>query len=231
MFFISLAIMILSGLIAYFLYRSEPNERRSVLTNLSMLSNSAYMGYPVVIATLGEDMLIYAVVFVGAFNLMCWTFGSFFFGGISAIQPKKLLTNPSLIAVLVGLVLFLTGWRLPGFINDALSMMGNVTTPLAMFVIGARLIDLRFAHLQDWKLLLACALRLIIFPAAVLLLRFTGLPAAVVSVLYICTAMPCAATTAMQSEMYHCDNSLASRGVALSTAFSILTLPLMLLLA
>lgn len=230
-FFISLAIMILSGLIAYFLYRSEPNERRSVLTNLSMLSNSAYMGYPVVIATLGEDMLIYAVVFVGAFNLMCWTFGSFFFGGISAIQPKKLLTNPSLIAVLVGLVLFLTGWRLPGFINDALSMMGNVTTPLAMFVIGARLIDLRFAHLQDWKLLLACALRLIIFPAAVLLLRFTGLPAAVVSVLYICTAMPCAATTAMQIEMYHCDNSLASRGVALSTAFSILTLPLMLLLA
>ena len=198
-FFISLAIMILSGLIAYFLYRSEPNERRSVLTNLSMLSNSAYMGYPVVIATLGEDMLIYAVVFVGAFNLMCWTFGSFFFGGISAIQPKKLLTNPSLIAVIVGLVLFLTGWRLPGFINDALSMMGNVTTPLAMFVIGARLIDLRFAHLQDWKLLLACALRLIIFPAAVLLLRFTGLPAAVVSVLYICTAMPCAATTAMQS--------------------------------
>ena len=168
-FFISLAIMILSGLIAYFLYRSEPNERRSVLTNLSMLSNSAYMGYPVVIATLGEDMLIYAVVFVGAFNLMCWTFGSFFFGGISAIQPKKLLTNPSLIAVIVGLVLFLTGWRLPGFINDALSMMGNVTTPLAMFVIGARLIDLRFAHLQDWKLLLACALRLIIFPAAVLL--------------------------------------------------------------
>lgn len=64
-FFISLAIMILSGLIAYFLYRSEPNERRSVLTNLAMLSNSAYMGYPVVIATLGEDMLIYAVVFVG----------------------------------------------------------------------------------------------------------------------------------------------------------------------
>ena len=44
-FFISLAIMILSGLIAYFLYRREPNERRSVLTNLAMLSNSAYMGF------------------------------------------------------------------------------------------------------------------------------------------------------------------------------------------
>ena len=211
-FFISLAIMILSGLIAYFFYRSEPNERRSVLTNLAMLSNSAYMGYPVVIATLGEDMLIYAVVFVGAFNLMCWTFGSFFFGGISAIQPKKLLTNPSLIAVIVGLVLFLTGWRLP--VPSAMDYASHSGRVLGVFL-----------------LLLACALRLIIFPAAVLLLRFTGLPAAVVSVLYICTAMPCAATTAMQSEMYHCDNSLASRGVALSTAFSILTLPLMLLLA
>ena len=226
-FFISLAIMILSGLIAYFLYRSEPNERRSVLTNLSMLSNSAYMGYPVVIATLGEDMLIYAVVFVGAFNLMCWTFGSFFFGGISAIQPKKLLTNPSLIAVLVGLVLFLTGWRLPGFINDALSMMGNVTTPLAMFVIGARLIDLRFAHLQDWKLLLACALRLIIFPAAVLLgCRLCGADSLVTGVSVVLAAMPMGGVTAVLAEKYGGDSAFASKCVAVSTVLSLITTPL-----
>ena len=171
-----------------------------------------------------KEVAIALGMIVGMFLICCLLFLK-----LSRRSGKRIALG--VIFTYIGLVLFLTGWRLPGFINDALSMMGNVTTPLAMFVIGARLIDLRFAHLQDWKLLLACALRLIIFPAAVLLLRFTGLPAAVVSVLYICTAMPCAATTAMQSEMYHCDNSLASRGVALSTAFSILTLPLMLLLA
>lgn len=157
-FFISLAIMILSGLIAYFLYRSEPNERRSVLTNLSMLSNSAYMGYPVVIATLGEDMLIYAVVFVGAFNLMCWTFGSFFFGGISAIQPKKLLTNPSLIAVIVGLVLFLTGWRRRVSQRRAVDD-GQCDDAAAMFVIGARLVIFASHTCRTGSCCWRCALR------------------------------------------------------------------------
>ena len=42
--------------------------------------------------------------------------------------------------------------------------------------------------------------------------------------------MPGAAMTAMQSELYQCDRELASRGVALSTALSMATVPLMLLL-
>ena len=146
------------------------------------------------------------------------------------MQPRKLLTNPTIWAVAGGLVLFLTGWTLPGFINDALNMMGSVTTPVAMFVIGARLISLRWSHVRDVRLLLVCALRLLIFPAAILLLRFTPLPEMVVSSVYLCTAMPCAALTAMQSEAFDCDGGLASRGVALSTALSMATVPLMLLL-
>ena len=41
--------------------------------------------------------------------------------------------------------------------------------------------------------------------------------------------MPCAAMTAMQAELYDSDKELASRGGALSTALSIVTIPLMLL--
>ena len=146
------------------------------------------------------------------------------------MQPRRLLSNPSLIAVIIGLTLFLTGWRLPGFINSALSMVGETTTPLAMFVIGARLISLRPHHLKDPKLLLACLLRLLVFPLAILLLRLTPLPRMVVDALYLCTAMPCAALTAMQADLFDCDKELASRGVAVSTALSLITVPLMLLL-
>lgn len=146
------------------------------------------------------------------------------------MQPQKLLTNPSLIAVAGGLVLFLTGWKLPHFINDALNMIGATTTPLAMFVIGSRLISLRLTHLRDVKLLLVCALRLLVFPSMILLLRLTPLSPLVISSIYLCTAMPCAALTAMQAEGFDCEKELASRGVALSTALSIATLPLMLML-
>ena len=220
----------LAGVIAFALFFREPQQRRSILTNLAMVSNCGYMGYPVITAALGDGALIYAVVFVAAFNLMCWTLGAYFYGGAKAMQPQKLLTNPSLIAIAAGLTLFLTGWRLPGFVNNALDMMGSITTPVAMFVIGSRLVSLRPAHLRDTKLLMVCGLRLLVFPAMTLLLFLTPLPEMVVKSIFVCTAMPCAALTAMQSEVFDCDRDLASRGVALSTALSVATVPLMLLL-
>lgn len=220
----------LAGVISFRLFAKEEPQRRAVLTNLSMVSNCGFMGFPVIIATMGDGALIYAVIFLAAFNLMCWTLGAFYFGGRKAMRPQKLLTNPTIWAIAGGLILFLTGWKLPDFLNDALSMLGGTTTPLTMFVIGARLISLRMAHIRDTRLLLSCALRLVIFPAMILLLRLTPLPEMVVSSVYLCTAMPGAAMTAMQAELYDSDRELASRGVALSTALSMITVPLMLLL-
>lgn len=224
------AIMAVSGVIAHRVFKKEAPQRRSVLTNLSMASNCGFMGYPVITAALGEDALIYAVIYVIGFQLMSWTLSAYYFGGRQAMKPKELLKNPSLLAVVLGLVLFLTGWRLPSFINNGLSMLGATTTPLAMFVIGARLMGLKKEHLGDKSLLLTCLMRLIAFPLLVLLMRYLPVSDMVVSSVYLCTAMPCAALTAMMSELYRCDKELASRGVALSTAFSLITIPLMLLL-
>ena len=229
-FVLTCATIAIAGAIAFRIFGKEEKNRRATLTVLSMVSNCGFMGYPVITATMGEDALIYAVMFVTAFNLMSWTLGAYFFGGRKAMQPQRLLTNPTIIAVIGGMALFLTGWTLPSFVNSALDMMGATTTPLAMFVIGARLISLRREHLTDVKLLLVCALRLVIFPAMILLLRLTPLPEMVVSSVYLCTAMPCAALTAMQAERWDCEKELASRGVALSTALSMLTVPLMLML-
>ena len=229
-FVLTCAMMLLSALAAHRLFKKQPHDRRAVLTNLAMASNCGFMGYPVITAAFGEGALIYAVMYVTAFNLMCWTLGSYYYGGRKAVHPRRLLTNPSIIAIAGGIVLLLTGWRLPGFLNDTLELLGSTTTPVAMFVIGARLIGVRRADLRDYPLLIACGLRLIVVPAAVLLLRLTPLPPMVVSALYLCAAMPCAALTGMQADLYNCDRFLASRGVAVSSALSMVTVPLMLLL-
>lgn len=230
-FALTCAAMACAALIAHRLFRRQPRDRRAVLTNLAMASNCGFMGYPVITAAFGEGALIYAVMYVTAFNLMCWTLGAYYFGGAKAVDPLRLTRNPSILAIAVGLVLLLTGWRLPGFLNNALELLGSTTTPVAMFVIGARLIGLRREHLLDRPLLAACGLRLLIFPALVLLLRLTPLPAMVVNALYLCTAMPCAALTGMQADYFGCDKALASRGVALSSALSMITVPLMLMIA
>ena len=229
-FVLTCIIMALCGLAAWRLFRRQAHEQRSSLANLAMASNCGFMGYPVIIAAFGEDALVYAVLYVTGFQLMCWTLGAYFFGGRKAVNPLRILRTPSICGIAIGLVLLLTGLRLPSFVNDALDMIGATTTPLAMFIVGTRLLGLRKEHLLDKPLLLTCALRLLIFPALILLLRLTPLPDVVVSTLYLCTAMPCATLSAMQADIYHCDSALASRGVALSTSLSMATVPLMLML-
>lgn len=229
-FLLTVVIVGISGLIAFRVFIRQPHHRRAVLTHLSMVSNCGFMGYPIITAAMGEEALIYAVVYVAAFQVMNWTLGVYFYEGRKALRPQALVTNPSLWAVVVGLVMFLCSWRFPKFINDGLNMLSGTTTPLAMFVIGARLITLRSSDLTDKHLLLTCVFRLVLFPMMALPLRLTGLNPSVVQVLFLCTAMPGAALTGMIADMYHSDSALASRGVALSTALSMGTIPLMLLL-
>lgn len=229
-FFLACATIALAGVISFRVFKGQTASRRSVLTTLSMVSNCGFMGFPIISATLGDEALIHGVVFLAAFNLMSWTMCAFYFGGKEAMQPQRLLKNPTIWSIAGGLFLFLTGWSLPSFINDALGMLGATTTPLAMFVIGARLVGLRREHLTDAPMLLSCALRLLVFPLCILLLRLTPLPEMVINTVFLCTAMPGAALTAMQAEMYGCEKELASRAVAVSTALSIATIPLLLML-
>lgn len=230
-FLLTCVIMSLSGLAAWQVFRRHPHDRRAVLTNLVMASNCGFMGYPVIAAAMGEDAVIYAVMYVSAFNVICWTLGAYFFRGRAAVSPRRIMTNPTILAVLVGVVLLCAGLRLPGFVRDALSSMGGITTPVAMFVIGARLVGVRLSDWRDGSMLAACALRLVAVPLLVLLvLRFTWLSPSVVGALYLCSAMPGASLTAMQSDLFACEKEYASRGVAVSTALSMLTVPLLLLL-
>ena len=224
--------MLLFGMIARFvIFRGEEKDRRAVLTSMCMFSNAGYMGFPVLNAAFGSENLIYCVLYVAIFNLLGWSVGVMLFDR-SALSLRKIIQVPSLIAAVLGIVLFLLRIRLPGVLLDAMETMANLTTPLAMFIIGARLSKLCFNDLRDVKMLLACGLRLLVFPVvAWLLLKLFGISGIARATVVLCTAMPCAAQVAIQAERYGGDRGLASRGVAVSTLFSIATIPLILVLA
>lgn len=231
MFVMTCVIMSVTGIGAWFIFRKQPHDRRAVLANLVMASNCGFMGYPVIGAAMGEHCIIYAVMYVSAFNAVCWTLGAYFYRGRSAMNLRQIITNPTVLAVLGGGVLLITGWRLPDFLNSAMTYMGNITTPVAMFIIGARLINVKRSDLADKSMLLACGLRLLVVPLLVLpFVRALPLSSNVAGALFLCSAMPSASLTGMQSDLYDCEKDLASRGVAISTAFSLLTVSLMLML-
>lgn len=230
-FVLCCVIMSVSGIIAWNIFRKEPHDRRAVLANLVMASNCGFMGYPVIIAAMGEEALIYAVMYVAGFNCVCWTLGAWFFRGKEAASPLKIIANPTMVALAAGLVLLLMQWHLPKFVNDALDSMGSTTTPLAMFIIGTRLVGIGCKDISDWKMLFACALRLLAVPlCALFILRLTPIPETVANALFFCSAMPGASLTAMQADVFNCEKEFASRAVAVSTAFSMATVPLLLLL-
>lgn len=224
------ASILLFGLIAWFLFRKETAKRRTVFTSMAMFANAGFMGYPILTAAFGEDNLIYGILYVAVFNVLTWTVGVMLFDKES-VKLKKLCTNPSLIAVILGLICFVGSIRVPAILHDAMTLLGSTTTPLAMFVIGARLSQLRFSHLKDKSLIAACALKLLVYP---LIMYFVsgalGAPTMVQATLTLCTAMPGAAVVAIQAEHYQGDGALASRSIALSTALSIATIPLIMLL-
>ncbi len=228
-FVIAVISMLICGAIAMLYTRKEPSARRNVFIHMAMFSNCGYMGYPLILAALGEEKMIYAVMYVAAFNLMTWTIGVYLYAGKSGLSLKKALLNPTLIAVMLGILCFALSIRLPKVPLDAMNMLGDTTTPLAMVVIGGRLADLKLSDLRDGMLLFSCMTRLIIFPLAIwFTLVLLRVPQGVREAVFVCSAMPGATATAMQAEYYKGDGRLGSRSVAVSTALSILTIPLLL---
>jgi len=228
-FLFAAASILICGGIALLYTRKETKKRQAVFIHMAMFSNCGYMGYPLIIAALGEQKLIYAVMYVAAFNLLTWTLGVYLYAGKAGLSLKRILLNPALIAVMLGTVFFAFSIRLPKLPLDAMNMLGDTTTPLSMVIIGARLADLQFSDLKDGMMLFSCLMRLIVFPLAVWgILTLLNVPRGVLEGVFICSAMPGSAATAMQAEYYHGDGLAASRGVAVSTALSIITIPLIL---
>ena len=230
-FLLACLTMSLFGLLSrYVFFRREPAQRRSVYASMCTFPNVGYMGYPVMTAAFGAGNLIYGVLYVAAFNVLSWSVGVVMFDR-SALDLRRLLKIPTLIASMLGIALFALEIRLPGPVFNFLDSMGSITTPLAMFIIGSRLAQLCLDDMKDVKLLLACVLRLLIYPLiAYLLLTVLGFSGLVRAVVVLCSGMPAAAQLVIQADTYGGDVKVASRAVAVSTLLSIATIPVVLLL-
>ena len=148
-------------------------------------------------------------------------------GGKGAFSPKKIVLNPGVIAVAIGLPLFLLRLRLPGPLYNAVGFVGDLNTPLAMVVIGAQMsrADL-LSTFRGKELYAASAVKLLLMPAvtALLLLRL-HLDPLFYSATVILAAAPTAGITSMFAERFGRDSARAAQLVSLSTLLSILTLP------
>lgn len=233
---ISLAVYILSFFAAWIVSKVYKNDSDvGIYQFITVFSNVGFMGYPVVEAILGKEALFYTAIYNLPFNLLLFTIGIYYLSRQHDYKHPlnlKILLNPGIIAVLIGFTLFLLGNPLPTFINNTISMLGSITTPLSMLIVGSILTQVSVKKLFTHKRLYVISIiRLIILPVVVLgLLSLFIDQHYLIAVPTIIAAMPAAANAAILSEEYGTNPEVASQGVFITTLLSIITIPFISLL-
>lgn len=233
-FALSVAVHTFLAVFSHFIFKIVKDKKeRSVYTYALTYSNCGYMGFPLMMAIFKDDPqlgLFYGVIFVTAFNLFSWTHGVIVMSNQPKIPWKKLLYNPALIAVFISIVLFLGRIMLPKTINDGLTLVGDMTFPLSMIIIGSLLADMKLLKILSQKnLYLFSILGLLVMPAIMICVaKLLHLPEYLTIVGVTMCAAPVAANTAVTAEVYENDSALAAKLVGITTLFCLVTMPLML---
>lgn len=220
--------------VSLLLFRREGRERQNLLRFAAVYSNCGFIGLPLVQGLIGEKGVAYASVYIAVFNLFVWTHGlAIMGGGEGKGRWKKLVLNPGIIGLAFGISLYALSVHLPGVLLGPVSFFSNVNTPLAMIVIGVYIARVPFRSMfEDQCLYRLSFTRLLLLPAIcfAVFLPFHADRTVFLSML-ILNAAPVGANAVMFAAQFGGDTKLASRAVALTTLFSMLTLPVFPVLA
>ena len=198
-----------------------------------IFNNATFLGYPIVASTFGPEGIIAYCGFIIAFNIALFSYGIWLFEHkITTKLIRSVVTNPNIIAVLLGMLLFLANIRLPSFITDAVGYVGNATTPLSVICIGFMLSRADFKSIfKKWRLVVTALTQLIIGPLATyFMLTWLHFPAEVITVCTLIQALPTATSLGLFATKYGGNNIESSELVTISTVLSVATMPLMIFL-
>lgn len=224
---------IFSTLIGLIIFKKYPENIRKILRFTTTFSNCGFMGFPLLQSIYGKIGVFYGSIYVVGFNIFLWTVGVMIFTEKRDLSTiKNAFLSPNIIAVLIGITTFILSLKIPTPIYSALEIIGGMTTPISMLVVGSILAEMKLKELfSGFAVYYGTLIRLVIIPMLSLLI--TGLlnfEPLLQGVCVISTATPAAATTAIFAEKYNGDSAFASRIIVISTVLSIITLPFFIML-
>jgi len=222
--------------IFYLLFRNKQDivkYRMAVLC--ACFGNVNFIGVPLVEALLPECAAadIYSTVFFIAMNILGWTVGSTLITrDRKYCRPMNIILNPAVLALVVALPLFFLGIKLPEPLGGAVTLMGRMSTPICMLVLGMRLATVKLAGIftdpLQYASMLAKQVGMPLLALAVTALLPTSQELRVC--IYILASCPVAVVVLNFAEMLGEGQKESANTVLLGTLLCIVTLPVMLLL-
>lgn len=198
-------------------------------------SNAGFIGIPLVQATFGSQAVFYISIMIVLISLLQWTYGVFTITDDKSVMDlKKVATNPIVISVLIGLVLYFGNIKLPAIVSNLFNTISGINTPLAMFSSGVYLAQSNlFEMLRRKQVYFVSLIRLLLIPLVItVVFRFLPFGSNELKLAILCAAAcPVGSNVAIFAQQYDKDYKSGVEHVCVSTLLSILTLPLIVSLA
>ncbi len=201
----------------------------------SLYSNCGFMGIPLANELFGAEGVFYITAFHSVFTLLIWTHGVYLITGDKKnISIKKVITNPSVIATFLGIILFAVDYKPPVIVNSALSAMTTAVAPLAMIVAGVMIAQSDFKSIFTNKRIYWVALiRLVLFPVLLTIVltgifKLSGVSETVLLATLLGFSCPTATTGTMFAIRFDKNAKTAAQIFAFTTILSVITMPLII---
>ena len=212
-------------------------EHRGILSFAMVFGNVGFMGYPVVASIFGHQAVFYAAVLNVVNTFAVFTIGTMMITGGEGsdrerFNKKVLYSTPMLSAYLSMLIVALGIDYIPGYVSQPLTMIGNITVPAALLIIGSSMSQLPLRALLGTPVVYATTLlRLAVLPLGVhFLCRALGFDPFVTNINTVVIAMPVATYGTILCLKYGRDTTLIAELTFITTLLSMLTIPLLVIL-
>ena len=211
----------------------NPVEKASV-----MYSNADNMVIPVVMSVLGDEWVLYSSAFVSVQLVLLWTHCKSMLSNEKGFELKKIYTNINLIAIFIGILLFITKIHIPSVLQGTLKSVGGTIAPISMIITGMIMAGAELKKVfVNGRIYLVLFFRMILFPFIVfLIIYFTGITnvmdngAMILLVTFIATITPTASSITQMAQVYGNNEQYAGAINIMTTVASIITMPIMVAL-
>lgn len=201
----------------------------------AIYSNCGFMGIPLANELFGTEGVFYITAFHSVFMFLVWTYGVYLITGDKKdISLKKVFLNPSIIATILGAVLFIADIKTPQFLTSTMQPMSTAVGPLAMIIAGATIIqsDLKAAF-TSFRIYWVAFLKLLLIPAILaVVLTLISKPFGISQTALLATILgfscPSATIGTMLAIKFDKNAKAASQIFAFTTVVSVVTMPLII---
>ena len=236
--FILYGFLILFSKIILKIFRLK-DKSNSIYEMLIIFCNMGFMGYPIVRVIYGEQAVFPFSILHIPFNILIYSYGIYLINKNEdrnkqeEVKTKyKVFLNPGIIASIMALIIFSFEIKLPKFLENLFYIVGESTVPFSMILIGSSLAMIPLKDIfKDYKIYIVSLIKLILLPFVIYLMSKLFISnKEIIGYLILSSALPSGSTIVMLANQYNKGIKAASLGVFITTALSIITIPIIVVL-